>query len=135
MEDRRHIYKALMADHIEFISNDQEESIKYLEENDIDFDHYFERSRKNVKKLLFAKKVQFVKDEVASQMTNALSLVRSNYDQSRSVLLNLLKEKAPDVQFRKLDKLGDDEIKEILKDVDLLQFIENMNKDKGLNEE
>lgn len=127
MENSKKIYHALMADHIDFVSDDLDSAKRYLKENNVDIDIYLAKSKKRFKKLQFKMAAVSKKKAIESLFAKAVALAEADYNKSKSVLLGMLRAKAPDVQFRKLEELNEEEIKEILREVDLLQFIDKMS--------
>ena len=52
--------------------------------------------------------------------------IQENSQKATSVLVSMLREKSPSVQYRKLENWTDEEIKEVLGDVDLVSLLEKL---------
>lgn len=57
------------------------------------------------------------------------SAINNTADKSLETWVSLLKEKAPSVQFRKLESWTDEEIKAVLNDLDLVELLEELSKE------
>ena len=70
------------------------------------------------------------KEKDESLMEKALAMLKQkieeNLTKSGEVLIGLLRQNAPNVQFRSLENLDDDEIREILTNVDLAKLMEEL---------
>lgn len=123
-------YKLLLHDYAEAVSCNSETATDFLMEQGIDVGKYVQRGVKSIRKAQFLKTAQANKHKDESLMEKALVLLRQkieeNLSKSSDVLIGLLKQNAPNVQFRSLDKLDDDEIREILSDVDLAKLMEEL---------
>ncbi|RYJ45446.1 hypothetical protein NU09_0038 [Flavobacterium beibuense] len=57
-------------------------------------------------------------------------VLKENSERASEALINLLHKKTPAIHYRKLESWSDDEIRDVLSDVDLIQLIEELKKEK-----
>ena len=123
-------YKYLLYDYAEAVSSNSEVATDFLTEEGIDVGKYVAEGVKSIRKAEFLKKAQTNKEKDESLMEKALLLLKQKIDEnltkSGEVLIGLLRQNAPNVQFRSLDKLDDAEIREILTNVDLAKLMEEL---------
>ncbi len=123
-------YKFLLYDYAEAVSSNSEVATDFLTEEGIDVGKYVAEGVKSIRKAKFLKKAQANKEKDESLMEKALLMLKQKIDEnltkSGEVLIGLLRQNAPNVQFRNLDKLDDDEIREILTNVDLAKLMEEL---------
>lgn len=87
----------------------------------------------------FMKKIRFLAQAIATKERNhklfdlAYSKIKiaiqENAQKTTDVLISMLQTKAPSFQYRKLEKWTDDEIREVLSDIDLVQLMERIEKE------
>ncbi|WP_163380201.1 hypothetical protein [Cyclobacterium sp. SYSU L10401] len=123
-------YKLLLHDYAEAVSSNHEVATDFLTSEGVDVSKYVTAGIKSIRKAEFLKKAQANKEKDESLMEKALVLLKQkieeNLTKSGEVLIGLLRQNAPNVQFRSLDNLDDDEIREILTDVDLAKLMEKL---------
>jgi hypothetical protein len=116
----------------EAVSSSAEESMLYLQEQGIDYKSVVSSGVQEINKYLILKRAKENKLKKEASLEKAIHLVREyinqHKNQSKDVLIALLNQKAPAFQFRNLEKITDDDIKDILMDVDLLKFLEEAGK-------
>jgi len=121
----------LFREFSESVSASKENAAEYLKEQGINPDELIKEGMSEIKKSLFLKQAKQYKQEGESLLEKAVhklkDFINENKDKSKDVLLKLMNEKAPSVQFRNMDRLDDDDIREILADVDLVKFLEEFN--------
>lgn len=124
-------YKLLLHDMAESVSSNTDIAVDFLEDEGIDVSKYVVMGCKHIKKTEFLATVASNRRRDESLIEKALLQLKERIlescDSTREALISLLKQKAPNVQFRSLDKLNDDEIREILKEVDLVQLLEELD--------
>lgn len=127
-------YKFLLYDYAEAVSSNSEVATDFLTEEGIDVAKYVAEGVKSIRKAEFLKKAQANREKDENLMEKALLLLKQKIDEnltkSGEVLIGLLRQNAPNVQFRSLDKLDDAEIREILINVDLAKLMEELE-EKG----
>lgn len=125
-------YKLLLHDLAEAVSSNQETATDFLKKEGVDLSKYVASGIKAIRKSAFLKKAQENKERDDSLMEKALVLLKQKIEENISLtgdmLIGLLRQKAPNVQFRSLDKLDDEEIREILSNVDLAKLMEELEK-------
>lgn len=125
-------YKLLLLDYANEVSSNKEAATNFLTEQGIDVNKYVIQGSKYIRKVRFVMKAKENQEKDENLMEKALSLLKrkieENLTKSNEVLIGLLRQKAPNVQFRSLDKLDDDEIREILNDVDLVKLMEELER-------
>lgn len=125
-------YKLLLHDYAEAVSSNQETATDFLKKEGVDVNKYVTSGIKEIRKAAFLRKAQANKERDEGLMEKALVLLRQKIEENLSItgdmLVGLLRQKAPNVQFRSLDKLDDDEIREILSNVDLAKLMEDLER-------
>lgn len=125
-------YKLLLHDLAEAVSSNQETATDFLKKEGVDLSKYLASGIMAIRKSAFLKKAQENKERDDSLMEKALVLLKRKIEENLSLtgdmLVGLLRQKAPNVQFRSLDKLDDEEIREILSNVDLAKLMEELEK-------
>lgn len=125
-------YKLLLHDYAEAVSSNQETATDFLKKEGVDLNKYVASGIKAIRKSAFLRKAQENKERDESLMEKALVLLKQKIEENLSLtgdmLIGLLRQKAPNVQFRSLDKLDDEEIREILSNVDLAKLMEELEK-------
>lgn len=123
-------YKFLLHDYVEAVSSNHEAATDFLTSEGVDVSKYVAAGIKSIRKVEFLKKAKANKEKDETLMEKALALLKQkieeNLTKSGEVLVGLLRQNAPNVQFRSLEKLDDDEIREILTDVDLAKLMEEL---------
>jgi hypothetical protein len=83
-----------------------------------------------VKALLFKQKVALLKNQQESLYAKALAMFISAQASTKEAVLTLLKQRAPSLQYNNLEKMGQDELKEILDESDLLDLMHKIEKNE-----
>lgn len=125
-------YKLLLHDYAEGVSSNPETATDFLNKEGIDVNKYVSSGIKEIRKSEFLRKARVNKERDEGLLEKALVLLKhkieENLGKSGDILIGLLRQKAPNVQFRSLEKLDDDEIREILSNVDLAKLMEDLDK-------
>lgn len=117
----------------ELLMNDNNEAIMFLADEGYDLEEGALKRMKIVKKITF--KIEALhnmqKDEsLLKQAYEKLQVfIKKNRELAGNELRSLLQKTAPAYQFRNLDKLDDDGIRELLTEVDLVKLIEELDKE------
>ena len=87
----------------------------------------------------YMKKIRFLAQAITSKernqklfelaYTKVKVAIQENAQKTTEILISLLQSKTPAVQYRKLEKWTDDEIREVLADIDLVQLMEKIEKE------
>ena len=119
---------------LELLQHDTEYAKQFLMEEGIDPDKEIEFSGQFMKKIRFmalgmSNKQRDLKllDVAFDRLKEAL---KENSERASEALINLLHAKTPAIHYRKLESWSDDEIRDVLSDVDLIQLIEELKKEK-----
>jgi len=132
-KQKRRLFDKVDKTMFEVIRSDVNEAKEILTEAGMNADDEITAGLKTIKRLQFKAKAMMNQQSDELLIEKALVKLRAffeeNLDKSSEVLIALLRQKAPSVQFRSLDKLGDDEIREILSEVDLAKLMEEIEKE------
>ncbi|TXE14115.1 hypothetical protein [Algoriphagus aquimarinus] len=131
-ENKLKAFKLLLHDYAEAVSSNQETATDFLKKEGVDVNRYVTSGIKEIRKSTFLRKAQVNMERDESLMEKALVLLKQKIEENLSLtgnmLVGMLRKKAPNVQFRSLDKLDDEEIREILSNVDLAKLMEELEK-------
>lgn len=81
-----------------------------------------------VKTLLFKQKVALKKQAQESLYAKALAIFESAKESTKEGILNLLRQRAPQLQFNNLEKMEVQDLKEILDESDLLDLMNKIER-------
>jgi|SRR5690606_6586208 len=119
---------------LELLQHDTEYAKQFLMEEGIDPDKEVEFSGQ------FMKKIRFMALGISNKQRDLKLLdvafdrlkevLKENSERASEALINLLHAKTPAIHYRKLESWTDDEIRDVLSDVDLIQLIEELKKEK-----
>lgn len=122
---------AIISQIIEGNSNVYDEILKEQGFNIIDIENYanknFRRHSFLLKGIINKQKDSLLLEKASRLLHNA---VVNNMDKPISYLRNLIANNQFQVQYRNLDNLGIEEIKEIIKDQNLLELLEQLENDQ-----
>lgn len=125
------IDEAIISQIIEGDSSAYDEILKEQGYNIIDIENF---ANKNFKKHSFLLRglINKQKDLVLLEKASSLlqNAIEKNIDKPISYLRNLIANNQFQVQYRNLENLGIDEIKEIIKDQNLLELLEQLEDDQ-----
>ena len=115
----------------ELLMNDTNEALAFLKEEGFDIDAARQRRKKEIKSFQF--KLTAVQNKKRHELLikkahkKLHSFITKSKALAKEELTNLLHEKAPAYQFRNLDSLNEDGIRELLNEVDLIKLIEELD--------
>lgn len=119
---------------LELLQHDTEYAKQFLMEEGIDPDKEIEFSGQFMKKIRFMALGMSNKQRDLKLLDVALDrlkeVLKENSERASEALINLLHAKTPAIHYRKLESWSDDEIRDVLSDVDLMQLIEELKKEK-----
>lgn len=118
---------------LDLIHSDFYMAKEFLQKEGIDVDEELEYSTQQVKKLKFLARAKMNSSKNEIILKTALEKLRvsiaENAEKAGRILRDLLRDKTPAVQYRKLEEWTDDEIREVLNDVDLVRLLEELEDD------
>ena len=119
---------------LELLQHDTEYAKQFLMEEGIDPDKEMEFSAQFMKKIRFMALGMSNKQRDLKLIDVAFDrlkeVLKENSERASEALINLLHAKTPAIHYRKLENWTDDEIRDVLSDVDLIQLIEELKKEK-----
>lgn len=124
-----------LLDNVELglLREDTEYAKQFLNEEGVDTDEEEAYARQYMKKIQFLAKAMSNKKQDSTLLERAIERVKKmiaeNASQTTETLMALLQKKTPSVQYRKLENWTDDEIRDVLADVDLVKFMEELDKE------
>jgi hypothetical protein len=83
-----------------------------------------------VKKMLFKQTVALKKDQNSNLYAKALSLFEGTKEATREAILGLLIQRSPQLQFNNLDKMDEQDLKDILNETELLDLMDKIEKEE-----
>ncbi len=83
-----------------------------------------------VKALLFKTRVALNKQKQENLYFKALAVFESAKEDTKEAILNLLRQRAPKLQFNNLEKMDESDLKEILDESDLLDLMTKIENDE-----
>jgi len=118
---------------LEQIHSNASAAKEFLLEEGLDPEKELEHGLKQIKKLQFLAKAKLnkAKDESLLEMAFAKlkQSISDNAQKTGDILKGFLQSKNPALQYRKLEKWTDEEIRDVLQDIDLVQLLEELEKD------
>jgi len=110
------------------LSGDINEIRKSLSDYGVDLDANSQRQDKLIKQLKFKLRASINEEKDNALLKKAVEsfqdAIQKGLDKPIAYLNQLIKQNQVEFQFNKLDKLSEDEIKEIIKDQNLIEIIE-----------
>ena len=99
-----------------------------LRESGFDTDKLEKTGIAKVKALLFKQRVSLNKQLQETLYAKALALFESARESTKEGILNLLRQRAPQLQFNNLKKMDEQDLKEILDESDLLDLMDKIER-------
>jgi hypothetical protein len=116
---------------LELLRKDTDYAKQYLQEEGIDVAEEQAFATNYMKKIQFMAKALATQQQDKTLLEKALlqvkNVIADNANQTNETLRKLLKVKAPSLQYRKLENWTDDEIRDVLADIDLISFLEELD--------
>lgn len=132
-KNKRTVLDLLDNAELELLQKDTEYAKHYLEEEGVNISEEQDFAVQYMKKIQFMAKALVQKKQDESLIEKAFykvkTIIAENANQTTDALKNLLQTKTPSVQYRKLENWTDDEIRDVLADIDLIEFMEELDKD------
>jgi hypothetical protein len=112
----------------EISTSDQQSLDEMLKEHGHDPKKIETDGVQKIKQLLFKQMVQTKKSAMENLVAKAISMIQQAQHHSKDAVFALLRQKSPSLQFRNLEKLDDENLRQILTDTEILELIEKMEK-------
>lgn len=87
------------------------------------------RGVQKIKKLIFIQQVAYKKANLLNLYNKALQMVNAASTNTKETILGLLKTKTPNLQFRNLESLDEENLRQILNETEVLELIDQLEKD------
>jgi len=130
-ENKNKGYKLLLYDLAESISSNEEIAINFFKEEGIDIEKYVLYGINSIKKTQFIEIAKQNKQRDEALLELAFEKLKEFTDKNKELagekLRNLLHETASSYQFRNLEKLDDEGIRELLTEIDLIRLLEKLD--------
>lgn len=120
----------LIDSYIEISSFDALELNEVLKELGYDPQRIENKGVQKIKQLLFQYQVATKKKIYQNLYAKAVSMVQIATAESKEVIFILLKKKSPSLQFRNLEKLDEENLRQILNETEILDMIDKLEKDE-----
>jgi hypothetical protein len=125
-----------VLDNIELglLKKDTGYAMQFLQEEGFNLETESNFATQHLKKITFM--TQAVSNKAQDESLLAIAVVKireaiqENMGKTTEMLVAILKSKTPSVQYRKLENWTDEEIKNVLEDVDIVQLMEELDKKK-----
>lgn len=112
------------------LMTNSEYAINYLTEQGVDIDEEINFAEKKIKNLLFLAKGKAKKANklrlIQTAMDRIIEVINENTQIASDKLISMLQEKNPSLQYRNLNKWSDDEIRDVLSDIDVLELLDKL---------
>lgn len=119
---------------LQLLTTNGEYAKQFLKEEGFDLVKETELAEQYMKKIRFLSQAIAMKERNQKLFELAYSKIKTamqeNAQKTTDVLISMLQAKTPSVQYRKLEKWTDDEIRDVLTDIDLVQLMERIEKEK-----
>jgi len=99
-----------------------------LREHGYDPSELEKRGIQKVRKLMFTQQVLLKKSSLLNLYDRAVQLVSAASSNTKEIILGLLKQKSPSLQFRNLENLDEENLRQILNETEILELIDKMEK-------
>lgn len=86
------------------------------------------RAMQKIRQLFFQQQVALKKANLSNLYDKAVSMLQSASVTSKEAIFSLLKVKSPSLQFRNLEKLDEENLRQILNETEILDLIEKLEK-------
>jgi len=128
----KNILDRLDAVELEMLKKDTEYAKQFLAEEGVNVSEEENFATNYIKKICFMAmaKSNMQKDKALMQaaLDKLKETIKENAQKASDVLIQLLHNKTPSVQYRKLENWTDEEIRDVLGDVDLVKLMEELDK-------
>lgn len=133
--NKKNVLDSLDSIELKMLREDTEYAKQYLVDEGVDVEQEQEFAKQFMNQVQFMNQAIYNKNKDQSLLETTLErlkeAIQENTQKTSDILMKLLQSKTPSVQYRKLDKWTDDEIRNVLADVDLVRFMEELDKEEG----
>ncbi len=120
----------LIDSYVELSSCDGPTLNEALKEYGYDPQHIETKGVQKIKQLLFQHQVASKKTIFQNLYAKAVSMVQLATADSKEAIFALLQKKSPSIQFRNLEKLDEENLRQILNETEILDLIDKLEKDE-----
>ncbi len=120
----------LIDSYLESASNNPDVLDDMLKEHGYDPQKIEKKGIRTIKKLMFQQQVAINKDNLLGLYSRALLMVQVSAAHTKEAIFTLLKQKSPNLQFRNLENLDEENLRQILTETEILYFIDKLEKEK-----
>lgn len=116
----------LIDSYLDAASNNPGSLDDMLKEHGYDPQRVEKKGVNNIKKLMFQQQVAINRDKLLGLYSKALLMVQVATTDTKQAIFTLLKQKSPSLQFRNLENLDEENLRQILTETEILDFIEKL---------
>lgn len=120
----------LIDSYIEVASSDPSTLDETLKEHGFDPNRIETKGVLKIKQLLFQEQVSAKKNILHNFYAKAVSMVQLTTANSKEVIFALLEKKSPSLQFKNLEKLDEENLRQILNETEILDLIDKLEKEE-----
>jgi len=131
MDEKRVDISRLIDSYLELADKDRQILDDMLREEGKDPEKVAKRGLDKVRQLFFKAEVANKKAAISSLYQRAINLVQTGTVQTKEIILAALRAKSPGLQFRSLEKLDEEHLREILTDTEILDLMDQLDKEHG----
>jgi hypothetical protein len=128
MADKKVNIDKLIDSYMELASADPDLLKDMLREQGYDPSELEKRGIQKIKKLIFTNQVALKKAKLINLYNKATHMMNVASSDTREAILALLKRKSPNLQFRNLEKLDEENLRQILNETEVLELIDKLEK-------
>jgi hypothetical protein len=131
MDEKRVDISRLIDSYLELAGKDPKILDDMLREEGKDPEKVAKRGLDKIRQLFFQAEVTNKKAIISSLYQRAIDLVQTGTEQTKEMILAALRIKSPGLQFRNLEKLDEEHLREILTDTEILDLMNQLDKERG----
>lgn len=121
-------YKKILFDLADSVSINEEAAKSYLQEQGINVSIYAAKAIKEIRRQEFLRKAEENLGKHQEQIAKAIIKIRNVIPEALISIEETIKRRNPAFQFRNLKELDEQQLREILEDVELINAIEKLEK-------
>lgn len=118
----------LIDSYLEISSSSPLDLDEALKEYGYDPKEFEDRNLKKIKQLLYQNQVASKKEKALDFYSKAVNMVKTAALESKQAIFLVLQKKSPSFQFRSLEKLDEENLRQILNETEILEMIEKLEK-------
>src|SRR5688500_370108 len=123
MPDRKINIDKLLDAYMELASSDPHALDDMLKEEGYDPPALEKKGILKIKQLLFQEEVQLKKNKLHNLYEKAVTMLNAGTSETKEMILSILRQKSPGLQFRNLEKLDEENLRQILGQTEILELI------------